>query len=99
MKSETKVTLHFDVTTDADGLFTAICREIPGLLTCAESRERLGVPMLRDAVIGWFETLRKLGLYEQTMLTLDADPAASTVTFSVKTTEGQEIRYEQRAAS
>jgi len=54
------LTLTFCVYEDADG-FTAQCEELPGIITCSETRERLLKPMLEDAVFCYLEAAAKLG--------------------------------------
>jgi hypothetical protein len=88
-----KVTLHFTVTAD-DNMLTAVCDELPGLVTCAEKIDRLMVPMIRDAIIGWFDTLKKRGHLDEVLGDLGVAPGAETISFApVLKGSGEEIEY------
>jgi hypothetical protein len=93
MATPVKVELHFTVYED-DDLLTATCDEFPGLVTCAPTVERLLMPMLRDAIIGWFDALKKRGHIDEALATLKVDPGSHEINFvPVLRGDGQDITY------
>ena len=54
------VELNFDVSKDEDKRLTALCREFPGLVTCADSSDEMEV-MIESAVTTWFKALEIRG--------------------------------------
>lgn|GEM_PF-5388318 len=81
MKPTPKIELHFKVAQGEDQFFTAVCSEFPGLITCEQSLERLMVPMIKDAIIGWFDALKKRGLLPETLRRFDVDPTSQAIDF------------------
>jgi len=76
-------------------MFTAICDEFPGLITCAPTFERLLIPMLRDAIVGWFDTLKKRGGLHEALAGLGVDPKGPTINFAPSLRgDAAEIHYE-----
>ncbi len=73
--------MHFSVVYQ-DEMFTAVCAEIPGLITCANTVERLLLPMIADAVTGWFDTMKKRGLLGEELQRLGVNPHAGAINFA-----------------
>lgn len=105
-KSAPKIELHFKVAQDNEGFFTAVCSEFPGLLTCEQSLERLRVPMIQDAIVGWFDALKKRGILGDALTRFGVDPASEVIDFMPILTlvpsldrDETEVRYEPLRAT
>jgi hypothetical protein len=93
-----KVELHFTVIAEGE-MFTAICEEIPGLVTCAPTMDRLLAPMLPDAIVSWFDAAKTLGQLDSVLGKLGVNPSSAGVTFQpILTGEPQQVRYALRAS-
>ena len=97
MPTTPTLSLHFRVFPD-DALFTAVCTEFPGLITCAETMERLRLPMIRDAVIGWFDALKAAGRLDSELQRLGIEHVGDSIRFRpVIEKESASIEYSLKA--
>lgn len=77
--------LHFQVTADEEGILSAFCDEVPGLMTGGQTREQVAKEMIPDAIVCWYEGCRKLGISAVTVTKVDVDapPAPQPITARV----------------